>query len=157
MDKYSSSVSIIRLSNSFAMFDILAKLPLNNYSEFMNYLSTFPLLDDIKPLTITLIIFGAIVLLIALALILYFLVFKKKGKKIVNGNIWLLALGNKENIKEVTAIGSRLSLKLENNELINKDKLKELGVSSVLVMSNKVTLVIEGQAEKVAEIIKKEL
>ena len=57
----------------------------------------------------------------------------------------------------MTAIGSRLSLKLENNELINKDKLKELGVSSVLVMSNKVTLVIEGQAEKVAEIIKKEL
>ncbi len=123
----------------------------------MNYLSTFPLLDDIKPLTITLIIVGAIVLLIALVLILYFLVFKKKSKKIANGNIWLVALGNKENIKEVTAIGSRLSLKLENNELINKDKLKELGVSSVLVMSNKVTLVIEGQAEKVAEIIKKEL
>ena len=123
----------------------------------MNYLSTFPLLDDIQPLTITLIIVGAVLLLIAIVLVLYFLVFKKKGKKLANGNIWLTALGSKENIKEVNAIGSRLSLKLENNELIDKEKLKELGVSSVLVMSNKVTLVIEGQAEKVAEIIKKEL
>ena len=138
-------------------FDILSELPLNNYSKFMNYLSTFPLLDDIKPLTITLIIVGAVILLIILFLIIYFFIFKKKNKKIANGNIWLMALGNKENIKEVTAIGSRLSLKLENNEIIDKDKLKELGVSSVLVMSNKVTLVIEGQAEKVAELINKEL
>ena len=39
--------------------------------------------------------------------------------------------------------------------MVEKDlpRLKELGVSSILVMSNKVTLVIEGQAEKVSAVI----
>ena len=70
---------------------------------------------------------------------------------------WFLALGGKENIKEATAVGSRLNLNLANKDIIDRVKLKELGVSSVLVMSNKVTLVIEGQAEKIAQVINNSL
>ena len=82
---------------------------------------------------------------------------RKKASVLTNSGPWLLALGGKENIKEVTAIGSRLSVNLVDKENIDREKLKELGVSSVLVMSNKVTLVIEDKAEKVAATIQKEL
>ena len=123
----------------------------------MNYLATFPLLtNDSNSLIIILIIVGAVVLLAAIGVLLYFLVFKKKGSK-DNGGVWLLALGNKENVKEVSAIGSRLTFNLVDKEKIDREKLKELGVSSVLVMSNKVTLVIEGKAEKIANMIKQDL
>ena len=57
----------------------------------------------------------------------------------------------------MTAIGSRLSVSLLDKEKIDREKLKELGVSSVLVMSNKVTLVIEDKAEQVAASIQKDL
>lgn len=78
----------------------------------------------------------------------------KQKKQIISNDDWLLALGGKDNIKELTAVGSRLSINLENKEIIDREKLKTLGVSSILTMSNKVTLVIEGQAEKIAESLK---
>ena len=157
MDKYSSSVSIIRLSNSLPMFDILDNLTLNNYSKSMNYLITFPLLaNQIKPLAIVLIVMAVVFFLAALGILIYLIISKKKENQ-DNGGVWLLALGNKENVKEVSAIGSRLTVNLEDKEKIDRIKLKELGVSSVLVMSNKITLVIEGKAEKIANLIKKDL
>ena len=115
-----------------------------------------PILTDINPLPIIMIA-GAAVLLIAAMIIVIYLLTHRKNKKSFDGSAWLIALGNKENVKEVTATGSRLSVVLENKEIIDREKLKELGVSSVLVMSNKITLVIEGKAEKIANLIKKDL
>jgi phosphotransferase system IIB component len=43
----------------------------------------------------------------------------------------------------VTAVGSRINLTLKDKDAINREKLTEYGVKSVLVMSNKVTLVKE--------------
>ena len=114
------------------------------------------LTNNNQSLIIILAIIGAVIVIAAIVLIIIFALRGKKGQK-DNGGVWLLALGEKENIKEVTAIGSRLSVVLEDKEKIDRNKLKELGVSSVLVMSNKVTLVIEGKAEKIAELIKKDL
>ena len=123
----------------------------------MNYLSTFPLLaNQIKPLAIVLIVMAAVFFLAALGIVIYLIISKKKENQ-DNGGVWLLALGNKENIKEVSAVGSRLTINLEDKEKIDRVKLKELGVSSILVMSNKITLVIEGKAEKIAKLIKKDL
>ena len=82
---------------------------------------------------------------------------KKSPKVKVNNDDWFVALGGKENVKEVNAVGSRLSLNLLDKEAIDREKLKTLGVSSVVSMSNKVTLVIEGQAEKIAETLKQSL
>lgn len=81
----------------------------------------------------------------------------RKPKARVNNDEWLIALGGKENIKEVNATGSRLALTLNDKDNIDREKLKTLGVSSVLVMSNKVTLVIEGKAEQIAESLKQSL
>ena len=123
----------------------------------MNYLITFPLLaNQIKPLAIVLIVMAVVFFLAALGILIYLIISKKKENQ-DNGGVWLLALGNKENIKEVSAVGSRLTVNLEDKEKIDRVKLKELGVSSVIVMSNKITLVIEGKAEKIANLIKKDL
>ena len=123
----------------------------------MNYLATFPLLaKEIKPLAIILIVMAVIFFLAALGILIYLIVSKKKENE-ANGSVWLLALGNKENVKEVSAVGSRLTVNLEDKEKIDRTKLKDLGVSSILVMSNKITLVIEGKAEKIAALIKKDL
>ena len=125
----------------------------------MKYRLNLPLLIDINnPLLITLFIVGGVVILIGIFLILYFLFFKKKQTKVkTDNNSWFIALGNKENVTGIRGIGSRLTIKLIDKEKIDREKLKELGVTSVLVMSDKVTLVVEGQAEKIASILNENL
>ena len=75
----------------------------------------------------------------------------------VDNSLWIENLGGKENIESVNQVGSRINLVLKDKEMINKDNLKELGVKSVLVMSNKVTLVIENNAEDIAKAINEAL
>ena len=122
----------------------------------MNHFLFLPVLDDIKPLSIIMIACAA-VLLIAALIIVIFLLTHRQPKKVADSSVWLLALGDKENIKEVSATGSRLNVVLVDKEKIDREKLKELGVSSVLVMSNKITLVIEEKAELVASSIQNNL
>ena len=117
----------------------------------MNLFLSFPLLIELK-IVLAIVIPVAAVVVIGLVVFFIFLS-KKKKNPTFKGDEWLDALGGKENIKEVVAVGSRLSLYLNNKDNIDRDRLKELGVSSILVMSNKVTLVIEGQAERVANSI----
>ena len=97
-----------------------------------------------------------VAILIAIVIILI-VVFSKRKKKteiskqdvVIDTNEWLEALGGRENILEKSATGSRLVLKLQEPEKINEEKLKELGVSNILKMSNKITLVFEDQAEAI--------
>ena len=114
------------------------------------------LTQTIDNIAIVLIIIGGVLLLTSAIILLIAFLRKKKGPSLKEDD-WLIALGGKDNIKEVTAIGSRLSINLIDKEIIDKDKLKQLGVTSVLVMSNKVTLVIEGKAEEIASSIQKSL
>ena len=93
---------------------------------------------------------------LALVAILVFLVIffgKRKKNPIVDESAWLIALGGKDNINNVSAIGSRINLSLKDKEKIDREKLTSLGVNSVLVMSNKVTLVIANNAVDIAETI----
>ena len=104
-------------------------------------------------LVIWLAVVDAVLLLFVIIFVIRFLS-KKPSKAKVSNDDWFNAVGGKDNIKEINAVGSRLSLSLNSQESIDREKLKALGVSSVLVMSNKVTLVIEGKAEKIAETLK---
>lgn len=107
----------------------------------------------------------ALVLIIILVIVLIIVKSnERKGKdekidklQTTNGGDWVVALGGKENIQEATAVGSRLTVTLVNQELMNQDKLKELGVSNIMTMSNKVILVIEDHAAYVAVKINKEI
>ena len=101
------------------------------------------------------------VVIILITLIIFFLLNRNKTKKIdkttysISTNDWLDSLGGKDNILEISSRGSRLTLSLKEISLINETKLKELGVTSLLKMSNKLILVIEENAAKIEEIIKK--
>ena len=112
MDKYSSSVNMILASNSFATFDIFLNMSLNNYSRIMIYLSILPLLtkEEQKPLAVILVVMAVVFFLAALGIVIYLIISKKKEKQ-ASGSTWLLALGNKENVKEV------------KKETIKKDKI----------------------------------
>ena len=101
------------------------------------------------------------VVIILITLIILFLFNRNKTKKIdkttysISTNDWLDSLGGKDNILEISSRGSRLTLSLKEISLINETKLKELGVTSLLKMSNKLIVVIEENAAKIEEIIKK--
>ena len=112
---------------------------------------------DVNPnIIIWLAVIDALLLLIVVIMVVHFHVTKSPKVK-VNNDEWFNALGGKENVKEINAVGSRLSLNLADKDAIDREKLKTLGVSSVVTMSNKVTLVIEGKAEKIAETLKQSL
>ena len=103
---------------------------------------------------ITIIVGGC--LLVVAALVVLIIVFgKRKKPTIVDEIAWITALGGKDNIASVSAIGSRINLSLKDKEKIDRTKLSNLGVNSVLVMSNKVTLVIANNAVDIAETISK--
>ena len=119
-------------------------------------------LDDLKnnlngflknnALWIALVIVGIII--ITASLIIIFGRKNKKAKpKIAEKSKWVEALGDKDNIVSTEAYGSRLVVKLVDKSKMDKDGLKSLGVSNLIEMSDKVTLVLEDQAEAV----KKEL
>ena len=101
-------------------------------------------------------VIDAVLLLFVLFMIIRHFVMKSPKVK-VNNDEWFIALGGKENVKEINATGSRLSLNLLDKEVIDREKLKTLGLTSVVSMSNKVTLVIEGKAEQIAETLKQSL
>lgn len=61
----------------------------------------------------------------------------------------LLALGGIDNIVEHSMIGSRMSLVLKNYDLVNETRLNELGVNSIIKMSNKIILVIKDDLSKI--------
>ena len=96
------------------------------------------------------------VLMIATVVVIIIFLKKKKGVK-VDDSLWVENLGGKDNIESVSQVGSRINLVLKDKEIINKDNLKELGVKSILVMSNKVTLVVEANAEDIAKAINEAL
>ena len=103
-----------------------------------------------------------IVALIILVILIIILINKKNFKKnkidaLPDNDEFIKALGNIDNINEASANGSRLNIKLKDLNAINRDELTRLGVSSLITMSNKITLVIEGKAEKIANNINKAL
>ena len=102
----------------------------------------------------------ALVAVIAIVVVLI-LVFGRKAKKaapqIAEKSKWVEALGGSENIVSSEAYGSRLAISLVDKSLMNKETLKELGVTNFIEMSNKITLLLEDKAELVkAELDKKD-
>ena len=113
-----------------------------------------------EKLIILFIIIGAVVAL-GLIVLVIFLVKKSKTKnKILNqakqDEKLVEGLGGENNIESiVSVVGSRLSVKLFDAELLKRDLLKEAGITSVIVMSNKVTLVIENRAKELSKSLEK--
>ena len=73
-------------------------------------------------------------------------IIQKQETKVIKNEAVLSALGGAENILDHSLNGSRVILVLSNYDAVNVDALKELGVSSVVKMTNKITLVVKGDA-----------
>ena len=101
----------------------------------------------------------AVVVIILLTILIIFVIKKPKKssdkkKAPIDSNQWVDALGGIENILEISATGSRLSVKAKDPSLINQEALKELGVSNIIKMSEKLILVTELDNQKIVENIK---
>lgn len=57
------------------------------------------------------------------------------------------ALGGEDNIVSHSINGSRIVIELKDYSLVNEKSLNELGVASIIKMSNKITLVVKGNSE----------
>lgn len=103
----------------------------------------------------------AIVIALIIALIIAFIIINnvKKNKFLKQRNAanneLIDYLGGIDNIIKANAMGSRLSLVLDNYDLVNEEKIKELGVSTIIRMSNKITLVIGEDAKDIESLINK--
>ena len=95
---------------------------------------------------------GVIIIVVGIILLVNI---KKKPKKpeIAEKSQWVEALGGSENIVSSEAAGSRLVVKLNDKNKMDREKLTSLGVTSVIEMSDKITLLLEDKAE----LVKKEL
>lgn len=91
-------------------------------------------------------IIGVPVILIVVLLIVFFANRKKKSKSKEYPNL-LQAIGGKENISNVVLNGSRVSVNFVDKSMINKEKIKENGVESIVMANKKLTLVIGKSAE----------
>ena len=100
-------------------------------------------------LWIALALVGVILVVIALILILGRKVKKQPEVQIAEKSAWVTALGGEENVVSSEAAGSRLVVVLKDKTKMNRDELKNLGVTSLIEMSDKVTLLLEDKAEKV--------
>lgn len=98
---------------------------------------------------------AGVVFLVVLALFLYTyfkgkkegaIIAQKQQQKQIKNEEALSALGGADNILDHSLNGSRIILVLNNYDVVDQGKLRELGVDSIVKMSNKITLVIKGDA-----------
>lgn len=73
-------------------------------------------------------------------------IIKAPERKVIKNEEALKALGGAENILDHSLNGSRVILVLNNYDLVDDKALKEMGVSSIVKMTNKITLVVKGDA-----------
>ena len=73
-------------------------------------------------------------------------IIKVPERKVIQNEEALKALGGAENILDHSLNGSRVILVLNNYDLVDDKALKEMGVSSIVKMTNKITLVVKGDA-----------
>lgn len=103
-------------------------------------------------------IIGGIVLLVIITI--FTIVYLRKNKKTKEKNAFpglLEALGGKENVENIELSGSRINLFLTNKKNIDKEKIKENGVSAIVVTSKKITLVIGKESALVFNYLKENL
>jgi phosphotransferase system IIB component len=85
---------------------------------------------------------AGLLVLIAIMVALIVLFKKRKNTEVEEFPELLIALGGKENISEVSQKGSRVNVLVDNKKAINKEKIKEQGVETIVISNKKVTMVV---------------
>lgn len=85
----------------------------------------------------------------------FFLDNKKQTKRTTrikprgNKSEYIDSFGGSENLVDYKVIGSRIEVHLKDYSKLDKEKLKSAGVDGFILMSNKLTLVLKGDANEV--------
>ena len=91
------------------------------------------------------------IILIVVGIIVLTHIRKKPKKRVIDESAYYDALGGKDNLIGHELVGSRIKLELKDYDAIDKQKLTEAGVDGFIMMSNRLTLVIKGDAKEVYE------
>lgn len=73
----------------------------------------------------------------------------RKPKRLIVASSYYEAFGGIDNVISHARTGSRINLVLKDYDLVDKEKLKEAGVDGFIKMSDRLVLVIKGDAEAV--------
>lgn len=101
----------------------------------------------------------AIVIVVILAYIFIKSMKNKGPKKITEADIpvdikqIMEAVGGKSNIKETTATSSKVTFFINNDDLVDVDKLKALGASGIVQTTNKVTAILGKYSKEISRVI----
>lgn len=101
-------------------------------------------------------IYIAIAIVVIMIAIVAFLLIRNKAKKDTkqDDEIYesiIKGLGGEDNILTMEAKMSRLNLTLKDDTLLQADFLKEKGVSRIIKMSSKITLLLGNKAEEIEQ------
>lgn len=92
----------------------------------------------------------ALIIIVVCAMVLPYYLKRKKEKpapRLIDKTAYVTALGGEANILSKELKGSRIALRLADLSKVDKEKLKEAGVDGFIMMSDKLTLVLKGDAE----------
>lgn len=107
---------------------------------------------------IILIVLSVIISIAFVAALVFYIKVKKKEDKsnsIDNLNEYIDAFGGKYNIISCEAKSSRLIVTLKDYGKMDEEKLKEIGIESLIKATNKVTFIVGEKAESIANEINK--
>jgi phosphotransferase system IIB component len=115
-----------------------------------------PVLDDFYLNNLYWII--ALVVLAGVGLYFLFDYFHQKRKAaakkpLPNKGLYLASLGGEENILSHELVGSRIILHLKDYSKVNKSQLEQAGVTGFIEKSDKLTLVVKDDSERVYKAI----
>ena len=119
------------------------------------YLNLFLEKGDLVGLIIAIVLTSAILVLALVAVIVAVVKNTKKAnqrKKIIESegrNLELIEAFGEANIKDVEMEMSRITITVKNVEIVNADKIKELGASGVLLVGDKVKCSFKENVEEI--------
>lgn len=110
-------------------------------------------MQNMEPLIIALLIGLGVIILGVLIFVLIKIFSKKRVKSlpIASKSEYFEALGGEDNYIDSSREGSRIIVHLKDYSKINKEKIKEAGVTGFIEKSDKLTLVVKDNAEEVYE------
>ena len=119
------------------------------------YLNLFLEKGDLVGLIIAIVLTSAILVLALVAVIIAIVKNTKKAnqrKKIIESegkNLELIEAFGEANIKDVEMEMSRITITVKNVEIVNADRIKELGASGVLLVGDKVKCSFKENVEEI--------
>lgn len=101
----------------------------------------------------------AVIVIIALAIIFLKIMKNKQPKQVsasdipVDVNSIINAVGGKMNIKDTTATSSKVTFFVNDDSLVDLEKLKALGASGIVQTTNKVSAILGKYSKEISHMI----